>query len=69
MTQPQPRRTKAPGTCGPSRPTPPRAAEAPARERTEGPDAGEVHVWFAAPRASSRYLDIVLAGRSAPSRS
>ena len=34
------------------------------RERVQPSCAGEVHVWFAAPSASTRYLDIVLAGRA-----
>ena len=73
MTQSHTRRTQAPGLYDASGPTAPRAtpraAEARARERAEGKGAGEVHVWFASPSASSRYLDIVLAGRSSPSRS
>jgi hypothetical protein len=56
--------TQAPGPSRTgSRPTP-KAAAARMRERTGAPPAAvEVHVWFAAPSPSSRYLDIVLAAQ------
>ena len=64
MTQPPLNAERAPGLAGAPERSPSRAAEAASCERTQARMAGEVHVWFAAPSASSRYLDIVLAGRA-----
>ena len=69
MTQPPLSRVQGPGpSAAPGRSTS-RAAEARMRERLQPSGAGEVHVWFAAPSASTRYLDIVLAGRAKASES
>jgi hypothetical protein len=65
MTQSSLSRVQAPGASGAAGRSTSRAAEARMRERSQAVSAaGEVHMWFAAPSASSRYLDIVLAART-----
>ena len=65
MTQSTPSRDVATGHCR----TPRAAAALRHRERSEALPAAatQVHVWFASPSPSSRYLDIVLARREPPS--
>ena len=64
MTQSSPSRGQAPGMSSAEARSTARAAEARMRERLQAPSAEAVHLWFAAPSPTSRYLDIVLAART-----